>query len=210
MIFRSVAALVLAAGALILLGGLALLGRAPGLPPAVRHLRTEKDRGQAPAHVEPFALAGFQALPHFRALRDYAGDEERGIVVEGWVQRMLLSGDGDYHLEVVFSPRRPGGPDTAYAVAEVTPRWRAGAPAWSYDSLLVAFRPNRGGATAWDAGPRRVRLTGWLLYDFPYDKPPSSWSLEHGAPRVSGWELHPVTRIELWDPARAAWDEVRR
>ena len=72
------------------------------------------------------------------------------------------------------------------------------------------FRPNRGGITRWDAGPRRVRVSGWLLYDSQYDARHSSWALAHGAVRVTGWEIHPVTRIEIWDDALAAWAEVAR
>jgi hypothetical protein len=78
-------------------------------------------------------------------------------------------------------------------------------PRWSYEGLVAAFHPNHGGASPWDSGPRRVRLSGWLLYDFQYDTPPSPWSLQYQAPRVSGWEIHPVTRIELWDDAQQRW-----
>jgi hypothetical protein len=28
--------------------------------------------------------------------------------------------------------------------------------------------------------------------------------------RVTGWEIHPVTRIEIWDDARAAFVEYGR
>ncbi len=31
-----------------------------------------------------------------------------------------------------------------------------------------------------------------------------------GEQRESGWELHPVTKIEIWDDARGAYVEVRR
>jgi len=95
-------------------------------------------------------------------------------------------------------------------VAEVTPPWRRERRGWAYESLLVAFRPNRGGPTAWDAGPRRVRLTGWLLYDHPYDKPMSTWVQQHGTGRRTGWEIHPVTDIELWDDAMSGWRELAR
>ena len=81
---------------------------------------------------------------------------------------------------------------------------------WAYDSLLVAFRPNRGGPARWDAGPRRVRVSGWLLYDHQYDPPVSRWTLEHGATRRTGWEIHPVTGIELWDDAGGDWRELSR
>ena len=67
-----------------------------------------------------------------------------------------------------------------------------------------------GAVTPWPGGPRRVRLSGWLLYDFQYDRPATPWSRQYSAPRLSGWEIHPVTRIEVWDDARGEWVEVPR
>jgi hypothetical protein len=55
-----------------------------------------------------------------------------------------------------------------------------------------------------------VRLTGWLCYDYQYDDLPSTWSLQFGLARRSGWEMHPVTKIELWNPADSAYVELRR
>ena len=66
------------------------------------------------------------------------------------------------------------------------------------------------GATEWDSGPQRARVSGWLMDDYAYDRTPSPWALAHGSTRVSGWEIHPVTRIERWDAARDGWVEVAR
>jgi hypothetical protein len=57
---------------------------------------------------------------------------------------------------------------------EITPIWTRPPSGWRFESLLAALRPDRGGATAWDRGPRRARFTGWLLYDAPYDLPEGS------------------------------------
>jgi hypothetical protein len=73
-----------------------------------------------------------------------------------------------------------------------------------------------------------VRLSGWLLYDFQYDgvhrsADPLRWMWNRFGlkrpyrpdgpvsiwPRLSGWEIHPVTRIEVWDDARGGYGEVR-
>ena len=124
--------------------------------------------------------------------------------------RIVLSGDGDLHLELAENQRHRGERDTAYVVGEITPPWREHSQSWSYESLLVAFRPNRGGRAPWEAGPRRVRLTGWLTLDHAYDKPVSTWLQQHSAPRRTGWEMHPVTSIELWDDATRTWQELRR
>lgn len=210
MILRSSAVLLFIAGATLLLAGLALLGRAPGLPAETRHLRSMKDRSEPPTQVSDVTMDDFAALPHGAPMAERSALEARGVRMQGWVQRIGLSGDGDVHLELVEQPRQPFERDTAYVVAEVTPPWRRDSRAWSYESLLVAFRPNRGGRTPWEAGPRRVRLTGWLNYDHPYDREPSNWLLLKGAPRRTGWEMHPVTRIEMWSDAAGGWQELRR
>src|SRR5262249_46015031 len=148
--------------------------------------------------------------PHPPALAERSGLEARGVRMAGWVQRIVRSADGDVHLELAANERHRGERDTTYVVAEITPPWRAAAKGWAFESLLVAFRPNRGGPTAWEAGPRRVRLTGWLLLDHAHDPLVSPWLAEHGATRRTGWEMHPVTRIELWDDAANAWRELAR
>ena len=201
MILRLAAALSLAFGAAALLIYSDVMGHGPVAGEAARHLRAMKDRRAAPDSVTSVTLDDIAALPHRAPPAEVGALERRGAAIEGYIQRMLRAGDDDYHLEVVITPRRSGGPDTTYAAAEITPAVRGASPRWTYDGLIAAFRPNHGGRTAWDAGPRRVRVSGWLLYDFQYDVIPSEWQKQMGAPRISGWEIHPVTRIELWDDA---------
>jgi hypothetical protein len=209
-IARSLGVMVFVTGAAALVVGLALLGRGVGLPEPTRHLRAMKDRSEPPDRVRDVDMNFFAALPHHAPMSERSSLERQGVRMQGWVQRILLSGDGDVHLELVEKQRLPGERDTVYVVAEITPPWRDQRRGWAYESLLVAFRPNAGGATAWDAGPRRVRLTGWLLYDHSYDNPVSEWSLEYGKARRTGWEIHPVTGIELWDDAARGWRELAR
>ena len=210
MITRSLGVIAFVTGAAALVVGLALLGRGIGLPEQTRHLRSLKDRLEPPDAVRDVNMDFFGALPHGAPMSVRVPLERQGVRMEGWVQRILLAGDGDVHLELVETPRLPGERDTVYVTAEITPPWRAQRRGWAYESLLVAFRPNTGGATAWDAGPRRVRLSGWLLYDHQYDKPVSLWSLHFGKARRTGWEIHPVTGIELWDDAVQRWRELAR
>lgn len=210
MMLRLAAALSAGLGAVALLAYLHYMGVGPTASLASRHLREMKDRDSAPARVEPFGIPDFEALPRRVSVAEYSGYERRAVSLDGWVQRMLRAADGDIHLELVTAERPPGGRDTLYVTAEVTPRWTLGSDGWSYAALERLFRPNRGGATPWPAGPRRVRLTGWLLYDAPYDHFASPWMREHSSPRATGWEMHPVTRIERWDDARGAFEDVAR
>ena len=207
---RVLAVLVFGLGAAALLLGLAYLGRLPWLPEPPRHLRAMKDRTQPPREPVDVTMDYFAGLPHRGRFDERVRLEQQGVRMEGWVQRILLSGDGDIHLELAEHRRTRQDRDTVYVVAEITPQWRRKRTSWAYDSLLVAFRPNRGGPSPWEAGPRRVRLTGWLLYDEPYDQVVIPEVLEHGATRRTGWEIHPVTGIELWDDASAAWQELAR
>ena len=210
MIARSLGVIVFVLGATVLIIGLALLGRGIGLPEQTRHMRAMKDRTEPPFEVRDVTMDFFAGLPHRPPMSVRESFEREGVRMQGWVQRILLSGDGDVHLELVEKRRGAGERDTVYVVAEITPPWRDQRRGWAYESLLVAFRPNTGGATAWDAGPRRVRLTGWLMYDHAYDKPVSDWSLQFGKARRTGWEIHPVTGIELWDDAGQDWRELAR
>ena len=53
---------------------------------------------------------------------------------------LMLATEG---ARVVISGRRK--PPLEDVVAEITPPWREQARGWAYESLLVTFRPNRGG-----------------------------------------------------------------
>lgn len=204
---RITAALVLLAGLIAFGGYLDLIGITPWTNAARRHLRDMKDRRDAPAATQAMTLGDFEALPHNLSLAGYAGLERRGVTLEGYVQQMLDSSDGDIHLEIATTPRAMAGPDTTYVTGEITPRWRDGSR-WTYAALLQALRPNRGGVTWWLGGPRRARFTGWLLYD-RYDHVPSQYSRQHGA-RATGWEIHPVTAIAVWDDSLGAFTELAR
>jgi hypothetical protein len=206
---RLTAILAVLLGLAALFGYLQLVGRVPWSTPEMRHLRAMKDRTSAPAEVEPFTMADIESLPHGLPLDRLAPLEQRGASVTGYVQRMLHAPDGDTHLEVVPTPRLPGGPDTAYVTAEITPQWYEGADSWSFENLVAVFRPNHGGVTPWDSGPARVRVSGWLLDDFQFDVRLAA-SVIRDDQRVSGWEIHPVTRIELWSDSLRAFRDLAR
>jgi hypothetical protein len=186
-----------------------------------------KERVTEPVAVDSVTHAVIAAMPVGLPLERYAPMEQRGARIEGYIQRMFYATDGDLHLEVTPEECRPGEHDTVYVTAEITLPMRRRHPGWTFPTLYDAFRPNLGIGPPWDAPARRVRLTGWLLYDFQYDGlrrpvdpirmlwnrfglprpyqpagPVSIW------PRLSGWEIHPVTRIEVWDEMRGAFHEV--
>ena len=206
MILRLAAALSLLLGITGVIGYLQLVGESPFSSLEMRHLRDMKERRVSPARAEAVSLADIEALPHGLSAAEYSGIERRAVTMEGCVQRMIRATDGDVHLEITPWPRRAGAQDSIYATAEIPSAWRASRAGWSYESLAAAFRPNaRGAGTAWPDGPRRVRVTGWLLYDFQFDAPRTTYERAHGVGRVSGWEIHPVTAIEQRDARDSAW-----
>ena len=210
MIFRSLAALVFTSGAALLIALLALLGMAPAVPEQTSHLRAMKNRLTTPSAYESMTLDQHGALPSGRLVSEYAPHERRAVAIEGYVQHKLIAGDGDLHLELNSATVSGAVRDSAYVSCEITPGFRRGSTRWRFEPLAEMFRPRRGSATSWEGGNARVRVSGWLLYDFQYAGIPSVWNVEHAAPRLSGWEIHPVTRIERWDDQLQAYAEVRR
>ena len=93
----------------------------------------------------------------------------------------------DWHMYLTKGPHQS---HALSVVVETTPRVRPHHPAWS-DAKVVAL------ATAGDT----VRVSGWLMFD------PEHWSQmwQYGSPadttgtkaRITLWEIHPVTRIEV-------------
>jgi hypothetical protein len=198
-ILRLCAALAWLAGTGVLLAYLTVIGEGPFAGPAARHLRAMKDRAAPPAQVVPISYEEMRALPHRAPPDSVAAIERRGVSIEGYVEGLLRPSDGDIHFEVAPTAPAPDEPNVAYVSAELTPAIRRGAAAWTYDGLARAFRVRTGATTAWERGPRRARISGWLMFDYQYDTAPGAEALRSADVRMTGWEIHPVTRIELWD-----------
>jgi hypothetical protein len=200
--------LTLALGVAAFLTYLHLLGRGPFASFEMRHLRAMKNRTTTPDRIEPIGLPEFLALPRRVSVAEYSGLERRAVSMVGQVPAMMRAMDGDFHLELVPEQTATG------ITAEITPAWRGEAAAdpdhgWGYQRLLTVFRPDAGGVRAWEGGPARVRISGWLLYDGASDVALRLLRLPI-IPRATDWEIHPVTKIERWDAATADWIEVKR
>jgi hypothetical protein len=202
---RIAAVLALLLGVGGLLGYLRIVGKGPFASLEERHRRDMKDRSLAPASITPFTFADFRRLPHGLTVAEYSGLERRGVSLEGYAQFMLTASDGDYHLEIADAPPGTPGYDPDYVTGEITPAWSRSPSRWRFEALIASLRPDRGGTTRWDGGPRRARFSGWLLYDSPYDLPISP---RHR--RLTGWEIHPITRIEVWNDQLARFVELAR
>ena len=215
MILRVVAGLSLLLGAGALTFYLWWVGQSPFSSAADRHLRQMKERTTVPSSYEPIRFADFNALPHARPLAEYAPLERRGVALEGYVQSMFLSLDGDYHLDVIEQADSTRWIVTPGVTAELTPQFQRGSKRWSFEALRARLKPFPRSGPSWPGGPSRVRISGWLLYDFQYDAPyvstrPRLVPGQNPPRRMTGWEIHPVTRIELWDAAAKTYVEYPR
>jgi hypothetical protein len=163
------------------------------------YLRAQKHRTAIPATYELWTFAQFLALP--AVPQEYQTAEwatvrtstARAIRLEGYVAEVMRQGDGDVHLHLRPEPSSqcfPPGPRGAQIVTEVTPPFQPPHTGWSDEALLALCTHQV-----------RVRLSGWLLHDFPHVR-------DIGHSRASAWEIRPVTAIEVWDAAQQAWQPL--
>ncbi len=95
------------------------------------------------------------------------------------------SSEVDWHMALV---EHGGDGEKTSIVVETTPRVRAAHPRWTPGRL-----------DPWVDAPDSVRISGWLLFD-PVHR-------NHlGRYRQTLWEIHPVTRIEVWQAG--AWADL--
>jgi hypothetical protein len=196
--------LLLWGGATFLLSGCALFFGAQG-----RYLIAEKNREEVPSHYESLTFTEFLALPPIPAHyteQDWTivrQESLRAVSLEGYIAEVRrihdgpMYGDwpweGDFHVHLRDRPQSqctPPGPRNNQIVTEVTPHFQPPRTGWSEAALR-------------DLCDRqvRVRISGWLLHDYEHADGVSRW-------RATPWEIHPVTRIEVWDLARRTWQVV--
>lgn len=186
-------------------------GGSGALAPAAQlsFLIEQKNRVAIPSHYEPLTFAEFLALPSLPA--EYTASDwglvrahtQRSVSIEGYIAEVIPAMDGatygrppeegDVHLHL-RETRQPGcfprGPRGKQLVAEVTPHFQPPKTGWSYDALLGLCQRQV-----------RVRLSGWLLHDYQHVQDVGVW-------RASAWEIHPVTKIEVWDPEHQSWQPL--
>jgi hypothetical protein len=87
----------------------------------------------------------------------------------------------DWHLQLGSSPHTALG-DTV--VTEATPRVRAREHGFRLQRMLLLHQHHA-----------KVRITGWLFLDSGH-----AHDIENS--RITLWEVHPVTRVDVWRPDR--------
>jgi uncharacterized protein YraI len=171
-----------------------------GLPYPVNHRPQRQSWPQSDLDV----IAPYEGIPV--AVTAFIA-RQRGIIVEnaqhssnGESTNCHATDDAgvDWHVTLV---KRPDDPKSTGIVVEVTPRIRANGHPWTPAMLAPAV-----------ANGDSVRVSGWLLYDPEHFPQTTNYDPAHpssGATvRATLWEVHPVTRLEVFDSATGQWREL--
>ncbi len=113
---------------------------------------------------------------------------------EGTNCGFTLDPEVDWHIPLVA---HANDPEKLSIVVETTPRVRRNHPKWTTTAL-----------TPWVNATAPVRISGWLMFD--PDHPPMMYDPAHpnapGKYRITLWEVHPITKIEVWKSG--AWVDL--
>jgi hypothetical protein len=100
-----------------------------------------------------------------------------------------LANDVDWHMPLTAHVGE--GQDVAIVV-ETTPRVRQGHPNWT-TARLKPWTGHVGSQANSNYNQQKVRISGWLMLD------PEHQDMINGGLRSTLWEIHPITRIEVWN-----------
>lgn len=85
-----------------------------------------------------------------------------------------------------------GDGENAAIIVETTPRVRQQHPQWT-TARLKSWTAHIGNNTNPSYSQQKVRISGWLMLD-----PEHQDMIDQGL-RSTLWEIHPITRIEVFD-----------
>ena len=179
--------------------------------------RTKVACSYTPMNVDD--MLALEPLPHaVRALPDsdskaqyLKAAETKTVVLEGF---LALAKDGgqegvncksktrlDTHMELVDTDAAdPRSNRDKHVIAEVTPWFHEAVPDWSTTALGV-FASYVGDykTLSQKNPPAKIRVYGYLFFDEAHATGATSW-------RGTAWEVHPITKIEVFDNGN--WKEV--
>lgn len=174
-----------------------------GTDPTLNRLKNRIDPVQRPSPVgvaDLLALSWPKSVDN-RHMDDWAPAAQAqvarydgvGLVLDGYLVRVAAEGaestnchstaadEIDFHVWIAGGP---GDARTAAVVVEFTPRLRAVHDGWTLKALQQLARDKA-----------RVRVTGWLMLDPEHPE-------QLGKTRGTIWEIHPVTKIEVYQGGR--------
>ena len=100
-----------------------------------------------------------------------------------------LAKDVDWHMPLTAHAGE--GQDVA-VIVETTPRVRQGHPNWT-TVRLKSWTAHVGSQPNPNYNQQKIRISGWLMLD------PEHQDMINGGLRSTLWEIHPITKIEVWD-----------
>lgn len=176
-------------------------------------LNTQKNRSDAAVNPQPITVQYLKGLPTVPSAQgktrsgwaqqyqtQVANYEERPVVLtvyivkakgEGKESCNCNSADAQDHDVHVYVTDDADGSVEDSAIVEVTPRWRAANPTWTWQNLEKVAEDGD-----------QVRVTGWMLYDQEH------WNMINANPPQRGtlWEIHPITAIQV--ETRQGWVDL--
>ena len=179
-------------------------------------LLRRKVRTSVPHSYEPITFDQMVDLEPSCPFDDSQGalidrQESRAVTLEGYVIRVQqLAGGitylhlfrrGDIHLEIGPDPDFGAvGDSSERVICEITKPFQWSHKHWNLEGLaplvtLVRDDLIEHSYPGGTPGGTRVRISGYLLDDFVH-------CLAMGSTRATVWEIHPITKLEVWDEAK--------
>jgi hypothetical protein len=100
-----------------------------------------------------------------------------------------LANDVDWHMPLTANL---GDGENVAVIVETTPRARQRHPHWT-TTRLNPWAAHIGNADNPSYNQQKVRISGWLMLD------PEHQDMINNGLRSTLWEIHPITKIEVWD-----------
>ena len=136
------------------------------------------------ATIAAYEGVAVQTVGYIVAIKPQAGNSETCNC--GWHGERAT----DWHIALV---EHVGDGESSSIVVEPTPRLKKKHPKWT-----------KGMLSAWLNSDLPVRISGWLLFDPQHKNHLKKY-------RSTLWEIHPITKIEVWDQENDKWislDEI--
>lgn len=138
----------------------------------------EKFSPEQLAVIAPFEGAAVQTVGYVVAIKPQASNSESCNC--GWHGERAT----DWHIALV---EHVGDGEKTSVVMEPTPRIKKRHPKWTKAML-----------SPWLNSDQPVRISGWLLFDPQHANHMNKY-------RATLWEIHPITKIEVWDEDAEKW-----
>ncbi|MCU1231713.1 MAG: hypothetical protein JWO97_4597 [Acidobacteria bacterium] len=133
------------------------------------------------AAIEKFEGPPIRTVGYVVAIKPQAGNSESCNC--GWHGEKAT----DWHIALV---EHPGDGEATSVVMEPTPRIKKDHPNWTKTKL-----------SPWLDADVPVRISGWLLFDPQHRNHLKKY-------RSTLWEIHPITKIEVWDADAEKWVDL--